>query len=239
MRVCLEECVGSEGGLNSTEVVGPELVGHDGIGVVTGGHGLELFHGEVGACVDGLKSAIGVDTDAIDAMGGGVGKGDLIGGDAKDFDLVIGIKALDDVGLFTVGAVASLVVPPVVEVLVGLDGDEIDGAIDLAGVGVPTEVTVEFIGARAAGDDVASVAAVNEVVTAFGIDDFPTAETVKDVIDITALEDGASDLDVLRGGESSGIEVELFGLEVGAIDASTSDAVDGEGLLPRGGVNVH
>ena len=101
--------------------------------------------------------------------------------------MIIGIESLDDISFFTVGVVAIGAVPPVHEVLVGLDGDEIDGAIGLAGVGVPTEVTVEFIGARAAGDDVASVAAVNEVVTAFGIDDFPTAETVKDVIDITAL----------------------------------------------------
>ena len=181
LRVCMEGLVSDESWSLVAEVVGPELVGHDGIGVISGGHGLELFHGEVGACVDGLKSAIGVDTDAIDAMGGGVGKGDLIGGDAKDFDLVIGIETLDDVGLFTVGAVASLVVPPVVEVLIGLDGDEINGAVDLAGVGVPAEVTVEFVGARAAGDDVASVATVNEVVTAFGIEDIPSAETSENV----------------------------------------------------------
>ena len=128
--------------MNGTEVVGPELVGHDGIGVIAGGHGLELVDGEVVACVDGLECAIGVDADAIDIVCAGVGEGDLVRGDTKDFDLVIGIEALDDVGFFAVGAVASLVVPPVVEVLVRFDGNEIDGAIDLAGVGVPAEVTV-------------------------------------------------------------------------------------------------
>ena len=50
------------------EVVGPDLVVHGGIGVVAGGHGLQLFHGEVSACVEGFQSTVGVDGDAIETV---------------------------------------------------------------------------------------------------------------------------------------------------------------------------
>ena len=49
--------------------------------------------------------------------------------------------------------------------LIGLNRDQVCGAIALVFVGVPAEVTVELIRAFAAGDDVASVASVDQVIT--------------------------------------------------------------------------
>ena len=48
--------------------------------------------------------------------------------------------------------------------LIGLDRDQVCGAIALVLVGVPAKVPMELIRALAAGDDVAPVAAVDQVI---------------------------------------------------------------------------
>lgn len=108
-------------------------------------------------------------------------EGEVFCGGTDDFDLIIGIESLDDISFLSVGVVAIGANPPVVEVLVGLDGDEVNGAVGLIEVSVFAEVAVEFVGAGTTGDDISSVTAMDEVVTAFGIDDVGASETTDGV----------------------------------------------------------
>ena len=67
----------------------------------------ELPNAQVAAGVDRLKSAFGVDANAGDTSGGDVlFKGQVLGKDTNDLDLVFGIQTLDEVGFLAVGAVA-------------------------------------------------------------------------------------------------------------------------------------
>ena len=175
---------------NIAKVVRPDLV-------VRSRDALELFGGEVSACVDGFKSTIVIDTDALNAMGCAIHEGEFIGAYTEDADFIGGIVVFDDVGFFTVGAVAIGPKPPVGEVLIGLDDHEIREAIDLVGVGVSAEITVEFVFSGAANDDVTSVVAANEVVAAFGIKAVSAGETAEGFALISAFQNRASDLDTL------------------------------------------
>ena len=53
------------------------------------------------------------------------------------------------------------------------------------------------------------------------------------------MDDGASLVKGLRGGEGAGIDVDLLSLEEITAVASASDAVDGEGVAPGGSVDCH
>ena len=67
----------------------------------------ELPNAQVPTGVDRLKGAFGVDANAGDTSGGDVlFKGQILGEDANDLDLVFGIQTLDEVGFLAVGTVA-------------------------------------------------------------------------------------------------------------------------------------
>ena len=67
----------------------------------------ELPNAEVPAGVDRLKGAFGIDANAGDTSGGDVlFKGQVLGENTNDLDLVFGIQTLDEVGFLAVGAVA-------------------------------------------------------------------------------------------------------------------------------------
>ena len=65
----------------------------------------ELPNAQVAAGVDRLKGAFGVDANAGDTSGGDVlFKGEVLGEDTNDLDLVFGIQTLDEVGSLSVMA---------------------------------------------------------------------------------------------------------------------------------------
>lgn len=67
----------------------------------------DLPNAQVAAGVNRLKGAFGVDANAGDASGGDVLlKGEVLGENTNDLDLVLGIQSLDEVGFFAVGTVA-------------------------------------------------------------------------------------------------------------------------------------
>ena len=67
----------------------------------------ELPNAQVPAGVDRFQGAFGVDANAGDTSGGDVlFKGEFLGEDTNDLDLVFGIKSLDEVGFLAVGTVA-------------------------------------------------------------------------------------------------------------------------------------
>ena len=67
----------------------------------------ELPNAQVPAGVDRFQGAFGVDANAGDTSGGDVlFKGEVLGEDTNDLDLVFGIQSLDEVGFLAVGAVA-------------------------------------------------------------------------------------------------------------------------------------
>ena len=98
-------------------------------------------------------------------------------------------------------------VPPPVVVLIGLDRDQVCGAITLILVGVPAEVPMEFIRTCTASDDVAPVAAVDQVITITAIDDVSTGKTPEGFTTGAAVEDRAF------GHAVPGVLVDLLALD--------------------------
>ena len=101
-------------------------------------------------------------------------------------------------------------------------------------LGVPAEITVELIRTCTASDDVAPVAAVDQVITITAIDDVPTGKTPEGCTTCTAIEDSAFGYSV------PGTFIDLLALDKGTTalfglnDASTClpDLPGGKRVVP-------
>ena len=98
----------------------------------------------------------------------------MAAGNTDDADSIEGIEAFNDVALETIGIVAGFAVQPVAQKLIRFDRDQIRHAIPFGTVGVPAEIPMELIASGSSGQDVASIAPMNEVVAVTAVKDVPT-----------------------------------------------------------------